>query len=170
MQRPAPGEYNPTYQKYFDLVPAGDYLDLLKQNQFDTINFFERIPATRYNHKYAPDKWTIKELLQHIIDTERVFSVRALMAARGDEKTIVERMDEELYAQNVQVNNRHMQNLLEEFHTVRFSTAILFQYFTAEQHKRYCNIQPHPMTTRAIGYFIIGHVNHHINVIKERYL
>ena len=170
MQRPLKNEYNPTYQKYFDLVPDGDYLNVLQQNTKNAIAFFESIPIEKYDYKYAPTKWTVKELLMHIIDTERVFAIRGLMAARGDHTSPIHRMDEELYARNVVVTDRTMANLLKEFIIVRNSTEILFENFTEEQSRLFCNIISHPMTTRAIGYFIIGHLNHHINVIKERYL
>lgn len=170
MERPLINEYNPTYQKYFDLVPEGDYLNVLQQNTKNAIAFFESIPGEKFDYKYAPTKWTVKELLMHIIDTERVFAVRGLMAARGDSTSPIHRMDEELYARNVVVTYRPMANLLQEFIIVRNSTEILFKNFTEGQSRLFCNIISHPMTARAIGYFIIGHLNHHINVIKERYL
>jgi hypothetical protein len=170
MERPLSNEYKPDYQKYFDLVPEGNYLDVLKQQTNNTIVFFKDIPSLKHNYKYAPEKWAIKDILMHIIDTERVFSCRSLMAARGDNVTPVNRMDEELYARNVVVTDRSMESLLKEFIAVRNSTEILFKNFTEEQSKLWCNIISHPMTARAIGYFIIGHIEHHIKVIKERYL
>ena len=105
----------------------------------------------------------------HMIDTERVFSYRALAAARGD-VTPHYRMDEELYAKNVEVSHRTVQSLISEFNAVRRSTEELFGNLTEDQSKRSCNIVTHPMTARAIGYFVIGHVQHHLNVIKDRYL
>ena len=81
MQRPLASEYAAGYQEYFDLVPQGDYLSLLKENTTETINYFEAIPEERLDYRYAPDKWTIKEVFMHIIDTERVFSYRGLVAA-----------------------------------------------------------------------------------------
>ena len=84
MQRPSADEYATGYQKYFDLVPEGDYLSLLRQNLTGTITRLELLPAEKLDYRYAEGKWTIKEVLMHIIDTERVFSYRALVAARGD--------------------------------------------------------------------------------------
>jgi hypothetical protein len=95
MQRPSADEYATSYQKYFDLVPEGDYLSLLRQNLINTINRFENIPTEKLDYRYAEGKWTIKEVLMHIIDTERVFSYRALVSARGDGTTPHYRMDEE---------------------------------------------------------------------------
>jgi len=129
-----------------------------------------RYPPEKLDYKYAEDKWSIKEVLMHIIDTERVFAYRALAAARGDNVTPHYRMDEELYAKNVEVSDRTVQSLISEFKAVRSSTKELFGNLTDAQSKRSCNIVTHPMTARAIGYFIIGHAQHHLNVIEERYL
>ena len=169
MQRPLAGEYAEGYQKYFDLVPPGDYLSLLKQNTIETIKFFEAIPEDKLNYKYEADKWTIKEVFMHVIDTERVFSYRGLVAARGDESPHY-RMDERLYAGNVDVRRRSLPSLLAEFKAVRASTQILYENLSDAQSKLLCNIVTHPMTARAIGYFLIGHVKHHLNIIEQRYL
>ena len=170
MQKPLSNEYAVGYQKYFDLVPEGDYLDLLRQNTLETVRFFEDLPSEKLDYKYAEDKWTVKEVFMHIIDTERVFSYRGLVAARGDNITQIYRMDEKLYARNVDVSHRTLQSLVSEFKAVRSSTEQLFENVTDDQSKLQCNIVTHPMTARAIGYFIIGHIQHHLNVIKERYL
>jgi uncharacterized damage-inducible protein DinB len=170
MQKPALGEYHANYQKYFDLVSEGEYLSLLRQNSIDLINRVEKIPVDKLDYKYAEDKWTIKEVLMHIIDTERVFAYRGLVAARGDNLTPIYRMDEELYAKNVEVSQRSRDSLLSEFKAVRSSTEQLFENMTEAQSKLPCNIITHPMTARAIGYFMIGHILHHLNIIEERYL
>jgi uncharacterized damage-inducible protein DinB len=169
MERPLTDEYAAGYQKYFDLVPEGDYLTLLKQNSAETIAFFEMLPGDKLDYKYAEDKWTIKEVFMHIIDTERVFSYRGLAAARGDDSPQY-RMDEELYARNVDASVRSLQSLISEFKMVRGSTEQLYEHVTDAQSKQTCNIVTHPMTARAIGYFLIGHVQHHMNVIQQRYL
>ncbi|SRR6266496_1962343 len=170
MQRPSPDEYHANYQKYFDFVARGDYLNSLRQNSIDTATFFSKLPSEKLDYKYADDKWTVKEVLMHIIDTERVFSYRALVAARGDDITLRHRMDEELYASNVDVSHRTLESLISEFEAVRSSTQQLFENMTDVQSKRWCNIGTSPMTARAIGYFMIGHVRHHLGVIEERYL
>jgi uncharacterized damage-inducible protein DinB len=170
MQKPAADEYHANYQEYFDLVGEGDYLDLLRQNSSNTVTFFEKMPSDKLDYKYAQDKWTVKEVLMHIIDTERVFSCRALFAARCDKMTLHQRMDEKLYANNVEVSHRTLESLLSEFKAVRCSTECLFENMTDAQSRRLCNIATHPMTARAIGYFLIGHVQHHRNIIEERYL
>ena len=170
MERPEANEFHANYQKYFDLVPAGDYLEILRQNSVDSARFFESIPPENHDYRYAEGKWTVKEVLMHIIDTERVFSYRALAAARGDSETPVYRMDEELYARNVDVTHRTLSSLISEFKAVRTATEYLFENLTDSQSKRWCNVVTHPMTARAIGYFLIGHVQHHIGVVADRYL
>jgi uncharacterized damage-inducible protein DinB len=169
MQRPAADEYPPGYQKYFDLVPAGDFLTLLNENSTETVGFFEKLPTEKVDYRYAEGKWTVKEVLMHLLDTERVFSYRALTAARGDGSPHY-RMDEELYAGNVDVTGRALSSLISEFKAVRGATVQLFENLTEAQSKLMCNIVPHPMSARAIGYFLIAHIRHHRNVIEERYL
>ena len=169
MERPSTTEYSAGYQKYLDLVAEGDYLTLLKQNSTETIAFFEKMPNEMLDYQYAEDKWTIKEVFMHIIDTERVFSYRGLAAARGDTSPHY-RMDEELYARNVDVSARNLESLISEFKSVRNSTEQLYQHLTDAQSEMSCNIVTHAMTARAIGYFLIGHVQHHLNVIQQRYL
>ena len=169
MQRPSSDEYATGYEKYLSLVADGDYLSLLNQNSIETVNYFGAISEEKLQYKYAEGKWTVKEVFMHIIDTERVFSYRGLVAARGDTSPQY-RMDEELYASNVDVSQRTLQSLLSEFMAVRASTEHLYAHLTDSQSKLQCNIVTHPMTARAIGYFLIGHVKHHLNVIDQRYL
>ena len=169
MQRPSSDEYAPAYEKYLSLVEDGDYLTLLNQNSSETVNYFETIPDEKAQYKYAEDKWTINEVFMHMIDTERVFSYRGLVAARGDTSPHY-RMDELLYATNVDVSQRTLQTLISEFKAVRAATEHLYAHMTDAQSKRQCNVVTHPMTARAIGYFLIGHVNHHLNIINQRYL
>jgi len=170
MERPETDEYHANYQKYFDLVPAGEYLELLKRNSANTTTFFEGLPLEKQDYRYAEGKWTVKEVLMHIIDTERVFSCRALAAARGDSETPVYRMDEELYARNVDVTKRSISSLIDEFKAVRNVSLYLFENLSDVESKRWCNVVTHPMTARAIGFFVIGHVEHHLGVIRDRYL
>src|SRR6267143_41290 len=151
MQRPLADEYHENYQKYFDLVPEGAYLELLANNSRETVRFFETIPREKLDYRYATGKWTIKEVLMHMIDTERVFSYRGLVAARGDATTPHYRMDEEMYAKNVDVSHRTLESLISEFKSVRASTQQLFDNLTDAQSKLRCNIVTHPMTARAIG-------------------
>lgn len=169
MQRPSIDEYHENYQKYLDLVPDGDYLELLGRSSKELVRFFETMPAEKLDYNYAAGKWTIKEVLMHMIDTERVFSYRALVASRGDTAPHY-RMDEALYAGNVDVSQRTRQSLISEFLVVRRATETIFENLGEAQSKWRCNVVNSPMSARAIGYFIIGHIQHHLNVIKARYL
>lgn len=168
MQKPLSTEYSPAYQKYFDLVPDGNYMELLRQNGETTVQFFEHLPSNKHDYRYAAGKWTIKEVFMHIIDTERVFAYRALAAARGDE-TPVYRMDEELYARNVDVSKRTIADLISEFKVVRRGSEYVFENVSDEESIRSCNVVTHPISVRAIGYFLIGHVQHHVGIVRQRY-
>ena len=169
MQLPTPTEYNLAYQKYIDLVAQGNYRELLRLNGEVTAQTFAQVPPPKHDYRYAEDKWTIKELLMHLIDTERVFAFRALAAARRDESPVY-RMDEELYARNVDVSKRSMESLVSEFRIVRQGSECLFENLTDEQSRLLCNVVTHPISVRAIGYFLIGHVQHHLGILRERYL
>lgn len=172
MQKPLEGEYNPYFKKYIDLVPEGDFLFLLKQNLNEAVSFFESIPFEKHNYQYAVGKWTIKEVLMHIMDTERVMSYRALVSARADKTTILYTMDEDLYAAaaNVNISRRTMEDLLIELKAIRVATEKLYENITENQSKFLASGLTHPISARALGYIMIGHVLHHLNVVKERYL
>lgn len=170
MKKPDPTEYKPYFKRYIDLVTEGNFLEELTKNKAETIQFFKSIPANKHDYRYAENKWTVKEVLMHIIDTERGFSFRVLVCARGDDKMPLHPMDEDLYAANVDVSNRSMESLLKEFETVRDGVTFLFENLTEAQSKFFGNNITHPISTRALGYILIGHVKHHNTVIKERYL
>jgi uncharacterized damage-inducible protein DinB len=170
MQRPHPNEYATHYQPYIDLVENGDFFELIALNKKDVTTFFKNIPQEKYDYRYAANKWTIKQVILHIIDTERVFSYRALTCARGD-KSPLPFMDENKYAENAIFPNRTMKSLIREFEIVRESSILLFENITEEQSKLIGTIGgKYDITARALGYLIMGHAIHHINIIKERYL
>jgi hypothetical protein len=170
MKRPEQSEFNPHFQKYIDLVEGDNFFELFKNNTISAIEFFKNIPEEKHNFKYAPEKWTIKDILMHLVDMDRVFVYRALVAARGDDKTLLPKADENLFAANVDVTNRSMESLLDEFITVRKSMEYLFENISDEQSKLLANNGQYKISARALGYISIGHTKHHINVINERYL
>ena len=170
INKPEKSEYNPYSQHYIDLVAAGDFQHDWIANTKETIDFFENIPLAKHDYKYAVNKWTIKEILMHIIDTERVFAYRALVCIRGDDKTIIHNMDEDLYAANVDVTQRSMASLIEEFKIVRENSNLLFQNMTEEQSKFLGNAITHHISARALAWIMIGHIVHHMKIIQERYL
>lgn len=170
MQRPTTEEYKPYAQKYIDLVPGGDIPEVMLSNKNATIKFFEGLPDDKHDYCYAPGKWTVKQVLLHMTDVERVLCYRALVAARGDTQTIIHNMDENLYAANAPASGRTMQDLLDEFAAVRHASLHLFRHISKEEStRRTTNHDGTYFTPRSLAYFIVGHGLHHINIIKERY-
>lgn len=170
MNRPELTEHREYFKRYIDMVPQGEYHALLKQNTEDMLLFMGNIPAEKHNYRYADGKWSIKEVLLHIMDTERIFAYRVLTAVRGDSESLLPMMDENKFAANADVSNRTMQDMLEEFSAVRTATLKLFENMTEEQTKLTANTSGFNTSARAIGYMIIGHALHHMNIIRERYL
>ncbi len=170
IQRPQAGEYNAYFQGYIDMVPEGDFLDILHENTKAATAFFEAIPAEKHNYRYDKDKWNVKELLNHITDGERVFCYRALVAARGDSKTILHPMNDHLYVQQANVSGRTFEELLNEFKAVRAGTEALFAPVSEVQSQFLAKTKAGPISARALGYIIVGHMMHHMKVIKQWYL
>ncbi len=169
MQRPQTGEFNPYFQRYIDLVVDGDFDAILEENTDEAFDFFQNISEDKHDFRYGEGKWSIKEVLMHIIDTERVMAYRALVASRGD-KTPLPSFDENAYNANVDVSARSMDSLLYEFQAVRSNTIALFDNMTVAQTQQEGIASNHVVTPRALGYIIVGHVLHHIKVTAERYL
>ena len=170
MERPTKNEYNPRYQAYIDLVENGDFLELLDENTQSTISFFQSIDVSKHNFSYAEKKWTIKEILMHIIDTERGLSFRAIVCTRNDKSIPLYGMEEDFYAQNVDVTNITMDNLIKEFIAVREAFKFIYVNNPIEKFNFLGDGISHPISARAIGYIVIGHTIHHQMIMNERYL
>ncbi len=166
MQRPNPNEHRDYFLRYIQLVPEGDIIQLSRANTEKTYNQFKTYQGDHENFRYAPEKWTVKEMLLHIIDTERVMGYRALVAARGDSKSPLPSVDENLYAANADVSSRSLENILEEFKAVRESNLKLFETISEDCSKF---IADGPVSARAIAYILLGHTMHHLGILKERY-
>ena len=162
-------EYSEFYATYIKTAGNGDLYEDLEISLHDFIRFVQDIPMDKFDYRYAQGKWTIKEIIQHIIDTERVFSYRALRISRND-KTPLPGFDENDFVENTNANDRHLQSLLTELSIVRQSTLALFKSFSHEQLKRIGIVSNNEISVRAIGFIIIGHQNHHKKVFQERYL
>jgi uncharacterized damage-inducible protein DinB len=162
-------EYHSYYQTYMDTVSDIELIEGLKQNGEYTLSFFESISNQKFEFAYAEGKWTIKELVQHIIDTERVFTYRALAIARKD-KTSLPGYDHDVYALSSQANKRSKQNLLNEYKSLRQATVLLFESFTDDMLLQMGNANTQAISVRALGFILMGHENHHSRIIKERYL
>ena len=169
MSKPIAGTYPSYFDNYIKHVDAESIADALAIYNNHMLQFFSDISADKATHSYAEGKWTLKEVLQHIIDVERVFAFRALSIARQD-STPLPGFDENDYAANSKANKRTWQNLLDEFEATRKSTNLLLLSFDEEQLASSGITNNAKNTVNAIAYTIIGHVLHHINVVKERYL
>jgi hypothetical protein len=170
MNRPEITEYNSYFQYYIDLVDEGDFFDVLNENTKFLIEYFNNVPRELLNHRYAENKWTVKEVLMHIIDTERSFAFRSFVCARGDANTPLHGMDENLYSANIDVTGRTNESLLDEFIAVRNNSKSLFENISDKQSMFLGNCITYKISARALGYIMIGHVQHHTNIISERYL
>ena len=169
MNRPSPTTYPEYFQRYINQVKEDD-LKLAFKNQMPAAEiFFQSISEEFSKRKYAEGKWTIKEVLQHVIDAERVFSYRAMCFARK-EQAILPSFDENSYAVNSNANDRNWNELIEEFSATRKSTEYLFNSFTDEVLNAVGKASNYTITVAAVGFVTVGHVNHHIRIIQERYI
>jgi uncharacterized damage-inducible protein DinB len=158
-----------SFQKYIDLVHEKDLMKALKKNSKQFKEFLEKLPKKKIDFAYAEGKWTIREVLQHIIDAERVFTYRAVTFARKD-TTPLPSFDENNWAANANGAMRKWNDLLKEFKAVRKSTESLFASFTDEQLLSSGTASNKPSNPVALGFVCVGHAAHHIQIIKERYL
>jgi hypothetical protein len=163
------GVYPPHFYNYIRLVESEDLPTILKTQLTLSKAFFNSVPKEKYDYKYAEGKWSIKEVLQHIIDTERVFTYRALAFSRKD-ASILPSFDDKVYAANANGAVRDWNDLVDEFETVRRSTELLFNSFSPEQLDSLGKASDYQMNAKAMGYTIAGHLAHHLNIIRERYL
>ncbi len=162
-------EYNSYYKSYIDNATGIDIVKGLEQNLDNVVSFYMSIPFSKHDYAYAEGKWTVKDVLLHIIDTERVFAYRALRIARQD-KTALVGFEQDNYVENGNAKARSLENLLEEYKIVRQSTIVLYRSFGSSELKEVGEASGFPISVRALGYIFTGHENHHIHVIKERYL
>jgi hypothetical protein len=176
IQRPDKTEYPEYSQPYFDFIKTDDnILQELHDNFIKLKEFIYSLPSETLNYRYAKDKWTIKEILLHNIDDERIFTYRALCYARND-KTPLPGFEEKEYATYSGANQRSLDSIFDEYWNVRLSTLKLFQYLPEDAFMRTGNMigedgkPTNERTVRALLYHIAGHELSHIKVIKERYL
>jgi uncharacterized damage-inducible protein DinB len=165
-----PNEYAPFYANY--IAQVSDECTLQEELEISLhrfIKFVQDIPMDKFDYRYAEEKWTIKDIIQHIIDAERIFVYRALRFARFD-KTDLPGFEENDYADVANANNRSVMDLLTELSAVRQATLLLFKTFSELQLIEIGTANNNPMSVRAIGFVIIGHQNHHQRIFEERYL
>lgn len=162
-------EYAPFYRKYIELAPDLSIVDALQKSSQLFFAFFENLSDEQALSNYAPGKWTLKELLLHCIDTERIMSCRALRFSRND-KSELTGFDQDDYVLKSKANQRAIKSLLEEYKTVRNSTIHLFSGFDSEVLERSGVANGNKMSVRALGFVISGHELHHLEICKTRYL
>jgi uncharacterized damage-inducible protein DinB len=168
MPKPLSIDHPPYFTKYIILIGEDNIKEAFVHQQLQLPVILNAIPDSKADYAYAEGKWTVKQLLQHITDTERIFAYRALWIARGSE-TPLSGFDENTFAENADVLNRNLQDLKNEFIAVRSSTQFLFNSFTETDLQRKGISNSKEITVNAIGFITLGHLVHHNNVLKERY-
>jgi len=167
--RPAPGDYNPYYGKYIELVEEGDIVRILRLTAFGTIVFLENVTEEQWNSRYAPGKWSMKESMLHLIDTERIMAYRALRFSRGD-STALAGFDQDDYIPAYQAESRSSRSLIEEYQAVRNASVQMFRNLPKEAWDKGGIASNSNVTVRALAYIIAGHELHHVNLFKNKYL
>ena len=162
-------EYADFYKSYIQSLEDVELIEELEICLHEFIKFVQNIPMDKFDYRYEVGKWTIKEIIQHLIDSERVFSYRALRISRND-KTPLPGFNENEYVDNSNVNDRNLQGLLTELAVVRQATLSLFNSFSQEQLIKIGIASNNEVSVRAIGFIIIGHQKHHQKIFAERYL
>jgi hypothetical protein len=170
IKRPLQNEYPAYYLPYVNQVPENaEIMQTLEHQSREIPELLAAIDDARAEEAYAEGKWTIKELLQHMIDSERIFAYRALCIARG-EQTSLPGFDENMYAENSMANERQIKDILEEYELVRRSNLCMFRGFDFSTLDNIGTANNKQITLRGLIYVIAGHERHHINILKERYL
>jgi hypothetical protein len=166
---PGKDEFDDFYAGYVGLVPDRPVLEVLREQLASTRALLSAIPSSKQDFRYAPAKWSIKEVVGHIVDTEWVFTYRALRIARND-KTPLPGMDQDQFMDGANFAKRDLPSLVEELFHLRSANLALFESFDEEILDRAGTASDCPFTVRALLHIIAGHQIHHINVLKERYL
>jgi len=168
LERPSSDEYAPYFAKYVDLVPVGDVLEVLAAGARDTRALLGSIPDGRSHFRYAPGKWSVREVVGHLSDTERVLAYRMLRIARGD-VTPLPGFDENAYVASAEFDARSMEDLLEELYAVRHATLLLVRSLTPGSAARTGMANERSVSARALAWIIAGHELHHRRILEERY-
>jgi uncharacterized damage-inducible protein DinB len=168
--KPGPAEYTQASEKYIRLVQENpSVLEQLQNNAAFICNLYLSLPASKLLYRYGQGKWTLKEVLVHLTDDERIYTYRALCFARNDPNRL-SGFDQELYIKQAQADQRDLQNILEEYAAVRQATLTLYNGFPEEALPRIGNTTEYHASVRALLYHIAGHEINHLRIIKEKYL
>lgn len=168
INRPQPDEYPPFASVYVGHVETTDVIGLLTEQRDSTFHLFSNMSEEQAMHAYAPGKWTLKQVLGHMIDTERTFAYRAFVFSRNNIE--LPGFDQDIYVNNTDFNSRTIQDLALEFAAVRESNLYLYRSFTEDQLLRKGVASGNPVSVRGLVYMTAGHELHHLKLIRERYL
>jgi uncharacterized damage-inducible protein DinB len=168
IKRPQPDEYSDYAARYVNLVGNGPILEILDYLKESTYNFFVRMDPGKADYAYAEGKWTVKQVLGHMADTERVFAYRAFAFSR--EAIELPGFDQDVYMEKATFNTRPLEDIANEYKTIRESSLYLFRSMSEEQSTQKGIASGNPVSVRALAYLIAGHELYHINILKERYL
>ena len=166
--RPQPGEYYEYYDRYISLVPSDDIVGVLEKQAVETVALLKSADA-KADFRYAPGKWSLKEVLGHVNDTERIMTYRALRISRGD-KTPIEGYEQDDYIRNGNFGRRTLPDLVAEFADIRKATLSFFRHLDAEAGVRRGTANKFEISARALPYIIAGHELHHRRTLLDRYL
>lgn len=169
MFKPDPSEYTPYFHRYISMVMDVEPTEALETTFHEVNTFLRDIPTEKATYRYAPGKWTVNEVIGHVMDTERIFQYRVLRMLREDNPTLAG-FDQDAFAERYAVNGRNLAGLLDEFEVVRTSTRLLFHGLSEEDVLRSGNSDGKTLSVRAAAFIVCGHAMHHVNVIRERYL
>ena len=167
--RPAKGDYGEYYQKYVDLVKGDDIFRILVEQNMDSQNVLNSFSESKGNYKYAEGKWTVKEVIGHMMDVERIFAYRALCIARGETNPLPG-MDQDMYVYNGNFNKRQLFDLNYEYRLLRESNILLFGGFDKSVLQNKGTASGYEVTVLALMFMTVGHEKHHLNVLMERYI
>jgi len=167
--RPQPTEHVPYYSKYIEQVPESDAIAALENQIADALALLRTIPESKGDHRYGPDKWTIKEVIGHVIDGERIFAYRALRFARKD-STPLAGFEENDYVPAGNFGRRALKDLVTEWELVRRANLAFFKGLDAEAWSRAGTANGNSITVRALAYIMAGHGRHHVHLLQTRYL
>jgi DinB superfamily len=167
--RPQSNEAASYYSAYIDLIPDGEIIEILNQQLEETTSFLNTISEEKSLTRYAPGKWSLRELLNHVNDTERVFVFRALWFARGFNEPLPS-FDQEIGVKGGSGDQRSWATQVDEFRSIRLATLSLFRGLSTGDWDRTGIASDNPFTVRALAYITAGHVKHHTNVIRDRYV
>ena len=167
--KPQGGEYNPYYQRYIDLATEDDIVGALDAQARETAALFGGLSDEQASYRYAPDKWSVKQIVGHIIDGERVFAYRVLSIGRGDTAALPG-FDQDPWVANGGADDRSMSDLAEELATVRKANVMMMRALSEEAWRRIGTASENPVSPRALAYVMLGHERHHLRIVRERYL